>query len=300
MGGVTTGERGHRRSLVSVTAALAVLAATFGFVAVLGTGASAQQQGPCTVGGGVCAEDGDYTLTRFYTGSGTCDWHYEVDWGDGTSDTYDVTITGADTTRFDHQYAEPGIYVVVVQGTGTPRSAGTSCDFAPETIVVEVPPRGAIICLGRIATIIGTNNGERLTGTSGPDVIDGRGGRDISHSKGGDDRVCAGSGNDVVRTKSGSDLVDGGKGDDIIRTGSGMDFALGGPGSDEMYGGSGMDYLWGNGGRDVIDGGKGDDDLFGNGGKDRLLGRGGDDALDGGAKKDRCIGGPGKDTKRRC
>jgi hypothetical protein len=86
-------------------------------------------------------------------------------------------------------------------------------------------------CHGRLATIVGNAEDNRLTGTSGRDVIWGGAGRD---------RIVGGAGNDVI--------CGGPQGDDLH----------GGPGNDRLYGGSQHDVdpdLPG----DVLSGGLGDD-----------------------------------------
>ncbi|MGH7129019.1 MAG: calcium-binding protein, partial [Planctomycetaceae bacterium] len=62
-------------------------------------------------------------------------------------------------------------------------------------------------CLGKRATIVGTNGGDRIRGTAADDVIVARGGNDNINSKGGNDIVCAGAGKDKVRGGGGNDKL---------------------------------------------------------------------------------------------
>lgn len=115
--------------------------------------------------------------------------------------------------------------------------------------IVDDDPRRA--CRGRLATIVGTDGKDVITGTSGPDVI-----------------VALG----------GNDTVDGGSGDDVI---------CAGPGADRVKGGRGNDALLGQGDNDRLEGDAGADLLFGGGGNDTLTGGpSGGDACSGGPGKD--------------
>ncbi|KAA0268340.1 MAG: hypothetical protein EDQ89_11280 [Acidobacteria bacterium] len=89
--------------------------------------------------------------------------------------------------------------------------------------------------------IVGTDRGETLTGTRGPDRIMGRG---------GEDRIVAGARGDTVF---------GGRGHDVVRGGRGGDELVGGPDGATAIGGSGRDgfnmrsgVAVAGGGRDVI------------------------------------------------
>ena len=79
-------------------------------------------------------------------------------------------------------------------------------------ITLSPTPWPALVCRGRLATLVGTAGPDVLTGTSGPDVIVGRGGDDVISAGDGDDLVCAGDGDDIVLAGAGSDEVYGGDG----------------------------------------------------------------------------------------
>ena len=125
-------------------------------------------------------------------------------------------------------------------------------------------------CLGRVATMVGTDRDDVLVGTPGPDVIVSGHGLDDVDGRGGDDRICSGGRPDFVR---------GGGGDDRIRAGGR---------SDTVFGGHGDDRLWGEASSvDALFGGEGNDRLFGgNGHFDSLIGGPGDDLLHGGPGQD--------------
>ena len=88
----------------------------------------------------------------------------------------------------------------------------------------------------RGCTIIGTNNGEVLTGTPGRDVICARGGADRANGLGSRDVIRGGSGNDRLVDKAGRrDKLLGQGGNDTLnaRDGRGGDLLRGGPGRDK-------------------------------------------------------------------
>lgn len=124
----------------------------------------------------------------------------------------------------------------------------------------QVRQSPGLSCLGREATIVGTDGADILVGTDGPDVIVGLG---------GNDRIFAGRGNDVV---------------------------CGGPGRDRLRGQSGDDVLLGGAGRDRLFGGSGDDRIRGGRGVDRMLGQSGDDTLLVDARDRRVSAGSGIDA----
>lgn len=124
-------------------------------------------------------------------------------------------------------------------------------------------------CDNRPATLIGTDDDDRLWGSAGVNVVWAGAGNDLIETMAGNDRVCAGPGDDVVR---------GGDGKDVLRGGDGRDILWGGLASDRLTGGAGDDALYGEGGtRDRLSGGSGIDWLnAGPGGDDRCS----DDAAD--------------------
>ncbi len=100
-------------------------------------------------------------------------------------------------------------------------------------------PNREFVCNGKLATIVGTQARDNLTGTTKADVI---------FADTGDDRVAA---------RGGADTVCGGDGDDRLLGGAGTDFVSGGRGADDINGGRGPDTLIGGAGIDMADGGPG-------------------------------------------
>ena len=103
-----------------------------------------------------------------------------------------------------------------------------------------------------IESILGSDFGDRLRGTDGPNVIKGGGGRDKIYGYDGNDILIGGKGADQVYGGLGTDELQGQRGDDSL---------FGGAGNDYISGGQGDDYLKGGGGEDefVFDGKPGND-----------------------------------------
>ena len=104
-------------------------------------------------------------------------------------------------------------------------------------------PLLAQFTLDPVCTITGSNAGDVIVGTDGPDVI------------------CGGNG---------ADVIDAAGGDDVVLGGNGADVVAGGPGDDELFGGNGPDELDGGPGDDTIDGGRGPDTCSGGSGDNEL------------------------------
>jgi Ca2+-binding RTX toxin-like protein len=183
--------------------------------------------------------------------------------------------------------------------------------------------------MGRVATVVGTEGPDVLTGSPADEVIHGLGGDDVIDVLDGNDYVCGGAGNDNL-TNVGSLLgrFSGDEGDDAIRVSGHGDVSyedapngvvlthdpvgggnvVTGWGRDEVH--WCVDTLVGSRFDDVIDfssrdahacggidvsGLAGDDSLTGGAGEDNLDGGLGDDALYGHAEQDSLNGGPGDD-----
>ncbi|MEK6277226.1 MAG: hypothetical protein AABM29_04350 [Actinomycetota bacterium] len=183
--------------------------------------------------------------------------------------------TGVTTTVSSNAVSLPGLFV------------------DPAGLLV-VPPT----CLGRYATIVGSDGTDTLVGTADADVIVTRGGNDQVQGKGGADLICGGSGKNRLVGDDGKDQLLGGPGPDVILGNDGADTADGETGADKIDGGSGKDKLTGNKGRDNLVGAKAADKLYGNAKRDKLTGSGGNDLLKGGPGPDKLFGGPGRDRLR--
>jgi predicted outer membrane repeat protein len=159
----------------------------------------------------------------------------------------------------------------------------------------EVVDMGAdefhVMCKGKLATIVGSNDDDVLIGTKAADVISGLAGRDLIMGLDGHDVVCAGSGDDLIYGGKGDDTLHGESGSDMIRAGSGHDHINGGAGSDIIIGGKGDDELIGGRANDVINGGGGNDRIWGGKGNDTIHGGAGDDTMNGQRGVDVCDGG---------
>ncbi|MGH6933818.1 MAG: Ig-like domain-containing protein, partial [Dongiaceae bacterium] len=74
--------------------------------------------------------------------------------------------------------------------------------------------------------LIGNDNDNTLTGTTGPELIQGLGGNDSLAGGGGNDTVEGGTGNDTIDGGAGNDTVEGGTGDDSMDGGDGTNVAV--------------------------------------------------------------------------
>ncbi len=206
---------------------------------------------------------------------------------DGLADGVPKSSAGYNTTQ-------PGVYrfVATYSGDANNNPVAGACGDAGESVTVspapdpDPEPEPDLTCAGLEATIVGTDQGETLVGTSKRDVIVALGGKDRIFGASGDDVICAGGGDDRVEAGSGHDRVFGGAGEDQIDGDSGNDEVHGDGGADRIHGDSGNDELHGDGGADRIDGDSGDDELRGGPGNDVLRGGSGTDSGAGGGGAD--------------
>lgn len=197
--------------------------------------------------------------------------------GDGVS--YEVWLddqwTAAATTNAAHLQIEPGAaHQVTIKawlwGSAQVVAAGTVSGGSSTGGNGGDPGSSIVMCLGQVATIIGTADSELLTGTEGDDVI------------------WAGAGNDVVYGYGGNDLICAGRGHDKVIAGPGHDHLIGYDGDDRLFGGSGKDVIKGHNGDDFLHGGRDNDILIGGGGRDHLRGGMNEDMGDGRDGRDLC------------
>jgi Ca2+-binding RTX toxin-like protein len=136
-----------------------------------------------------------------------------------------------------------------------------------------------------MATVIGNDNSNWLTGTNGADTIKGYGGNDFLKGGGGSDYLDGGTGIDTAMftNSPGSVRVD-------LQTGTGKYNFL--PGDIRLYR---IENVWGSSYNDTLSGDNGANELLGLDGNDSLLGAGGADVLDGGYGDDGLKGGAGAD-----
>jgi hypothetical protein len=112
-------------------------------------------------------------------------------------------------------HAGAGITATATRVSSSNTSAFSICRSAP----------GRFKCAGRLATMVGSNGRDKLTGTKRRDVIVAR------------------AGNDTVRGLRGNDILCGGRGKDRLFGGAGKDQLFGGPAKDKLLGGPGRDEL---------------------------------------------------------
>ena len=235
------------------------------------------------------------------SGGGGDDWFMGGD-GDDMIDGGD----GADTveymgrsTSYSWTQAADGSWTVkdltgIMQvGTDTLRNVET---LKFEDRLVNLPTASGVI--------MGGDNADALTGTTGNDIIRAGGGNDIITSGLGDDVYDGGSGSDYVfftnftrgvtvdlaikdpqDTGEGRDTfidvesIGGTRYNDTLRGDDGYNDLQGYDGDDLIEGRGGADNLSGFGGNDVIRGGAGSDLMSGGGGDDQLFGDEGDDYI---------------------
>ncbi|MGH8569281.1 MAG: S8 family serine peptidase, partial [Gammaproteobacteria bacterium] len=153
----------------------------------------------------------------------------------------------------DAVYARLRSSAIDMDDPGTP-AFDTGFDFRTGFGLVDVvrtfPLTERRTCLGRAATIAGSDGVDTLVGTEGPDVILGLDGNDTITGLGGDDVICGGGGNDVLLGGQGRDRLLGEIGRDRLFGDSGNDVLMGGPSRDKLNGGRGRDVLNGGPGRD--------------------------------------------------
>jgi Ca2+-binding RTX toxin-like protein len=213
--------------------------------------------------------------------------------------------------------------------------AGSSALLFATALTLTIAPAASAKgsrCSGTKATIIGTDQPERIRGTRERDVIVGLGGDDVIIGGRGNDAICGGRGDDKIRSGRGSDATQGDAGNDDVDTGPGYDWLYGEPGNDVLDGGPsnalldlraapnamrvdltagtaagwGSDRLtaigvvWGSAYDDILTGsaagGPGAYEIFvGFAGNDTMSGLGGDDLFQGGEGNDTIEAGDGND-----
>jgi Ca2+-binding RTX toxin-like protein len=160
-------------------------------------------------------------------------------------------------------------------------------------------------CLGKKATIVGTEKADTLRGTSRDDVIVGLGKNDTINGRGGDDTICGGDGKDTIIGGGGSDMLLGEAGNDVLKGGGDFDVLFGGPDNDSLDGGDFFDlasYFFSAAAIDAnlttgtvtgegtdtltsisdLEGSRFDDTLTGDEGENFFFPGDGDDSIDGG------------------
>ncbi|MFN0193778.1 MAG: hypothetical protein ACKVP5_17695 [Aestuariivirga sp.] len=176
-----------------------------------------------------------------------------------------------------------------------------------------------------VEAVLGTVNGDILSGSSANETLSGLGGSDF---------MAGGGGNDTLNGGGGVDNLNGNDGNDVMRGGAGTDSLSGGNGNDQFVmeqinfiddvdGGAGVDTLDlsnitsrgaivdvnsdyrlddGFGGTrsmtgiETVRGTQSGDTFFGSSNADTIFGDGGNDVINGGTGHDDLDGGAGNDT----
>ncbi len=168
--------------------------------------------------------------------------------------------------------------------------------------------------ISNVERVIGSLQGDSLTGTSNADTLEGNDGNDLIFGLGGADVLLGGIGDDIIRSGLGADTIDGGAGFDTIDYSgnitagvavqlngtpasgeeaqgdilSNIESVIGTAFNDSITGATGNvpESFFGGAGDDILSGNNGIDTLYGESGNDILIGASGGDALDGGSETD--------------
>jgi Ca2+-binding RTX toxin-like protein len=189
----------------------------------------------------------------------------------------DVLDGGADNDTVDYQAYASAITVDLQSGTG-----------------------GGGDILSHIENVLGTAQGDTITGDSAANVLTGNAGNDALNGGAGADTLIGGTGNDSFYIDDAGDLVveADGEGDDTAYVLGTYTLAQGASvetlvalnqGSTDPLVLTGNEYgqsLYGNLGNNYLNGGQGDDFLVGLAGNDNLLGGTGADHMEGGTGND--------------
>ncbi len=144
-----------------------------------------------------------------------------------------------------------------------------------------------------IEGLIGSPQGDRLSGDHGDNSLDGGAGNDTLFANGGSDLYFGGAGWDRLDFAAATSGIRLDLETPALSSGDAAGDVL--DGIEEIAGSSRADTLAGAAGADVFHGAGGDDRIEGRAGADRLFGGVGDDVLFGGAGADRLAGGAGRD-----
>ncbi|WP_172329791.1 PA14 domain-containing protein [Mangrovicoccus sp. HB161399] len=168
-----------------------------------------------------------------------------------------ILVAGGDgTDMIDFSAASSGITADL--------AAGSASDAAGAFSVGVLKERGdlshliAEATLGkRLGSVSGAWSGEfgieNLLGSAQGDTLSGDDGANLIAGAGGDDSLSGGRGSDTLAGGSGDDTLGGGRGNDLLSGGEGNDLVLGGGGNDVLELGVTLGTLQGD--RDTLDGG---------------------------------------------
>ncbi len=147
---------------------------------------------------------------------------------DGQSDDFATGVMGANFRLNVSALVEPDCdNDGLGDETQDTNPSGPACPPPP-----PAPPGPPPTCKGKPATIVGTDGGDKLSGTPAADVIAALGGNDKASGLADNDVVCGGPGKDTLKGGADQDTLLGQKGKDKLKGGAGADLCKGGKGKD--------------------------------------------------------------------
>jgi hypothetical protein len=193
---------------------------------------------------------------------------FQIDWGDGFTQTIDPTPENGGGTTVDHAYTDLGTYIVTMTARDQGGLVSDPVEHAVDIrIIAEEPsfcdPSKTSLAVGgtlgddHIVFHPGEAEGEVVVLLNGVTLG--------SYYPTGQLLAYGQAGNDTIQVSGGlafSAWLDGGDGDDRLKGGAGHDVLLGGAGDDLLVGGAGRDLLIGGVGIDRIVGNPDDDILI--------------------------------------
>jgi len=200
----------------------------------------------------------------------------------------DNTYGGAGTDTLDVSQFQPGFFFDINLATGQTRLSpnfGTDWDYLRQ----------------EIENVIGSQEGDTITGDGLANWLEGQGGRDFIFGGGGADRLDGGAGDNVMEGGLGNDIYHVDSLADVVQaeigfaSGGGIDTVLTAVNSTAPTNVELVRARTGAGNLTLI-GNDAPGTLVGNEGANRLEGRGGNDQINGNAGIDTLIGGEGRDT----
>ena len=221
----------------------------------------------------------------------------------------DTLNGGAGTDTASYKTSNNAVRVSLALAEGSAQTARTQ--GTPDDAVGDI--------LSGIENLVGSAEGDILTGNGGPNTLSGLAGGDTLNGNGGDDTLNGGAGTDTLNGGAGADTLNGGTEDDTLTGGAGADTLDGGGGTDTasyatssggvtitLNDGGGFATIAGddasNPNRDTLSGienlvGSAHNDIFtGDDRANTLRGGGGVDTLTGGGDNDELYGDGGVDT----
>ncbi len=110
-------------------------------------------------------------------------------------------------------------------------------------VVLDPAVATATILNDDVATLVGTDDDDKLKGSDDDEVVFADDGDDKIKTRDGDDIILGGDGDDRINDKGGDNLIFGDDGDDRIKVKDGDNIIDGGAGDDEMTAGKGDDIF---------------------------------------------------------